>query len=293
MNTWSAARRWRASLCFALAFAAVGGGWAQETAPAAPAAPAGDTSIVVDGSTTVGPIAAAFAEHYMATHPGVNITVSMSGSGNGVRGLINGEIQVCTSSREMTPDEIAAARSRGVNPVEHVIAIDGLAIVVHPSNPVEELSLAQVRDIYAGRITNWSAVGGPDMGIVVISRDTNSGTYESFEKLVMGEERITQSAEYVGSSGALRARVQETPAAIGYVGQGFLDDTVKALVIDGVLPEEEEVRSGEYPIARPLYMYTNGEPEPGTHLHAFVTLSQTEEGRDLIESIGFVPLAEN
>lgn len=254
--------------------------------------------IVVDGSTTVGPIAKAFAEYYMAKHPDVDITVNESGSGNGAKSLINGTCDIADMSRFMKKKEFAAAVQNGVLPVAHAIAIDAVCLIVHPSNPVRQLTLEQVRDIYRGAISNWKEVGGPDKPIVVISRDTNSGTYETFERLVMthkvnGEkirEKIKPGAEYVGSNGAVRARVQSTPYAIGYVGLGFVDKTVKALEISGVYPSRESIASGRYPISRPLFMFTNGYPKLGTHLHAFVTLYLTEKGQEIIEEIGFVPL---
>ncbi|HSG29512.1 MAG TPA: phosphate ABC transporter substrate-binding protein, partial [Candidatus Krumholzibacterium sp.] len=217
-----------------------------------------DTRIVIDGSTTVGPIAKAFAEYYMSLYGDVNITVSESGSGNGAKSLINGMCDIADMSRFMKDKEFSAAVEKGVMPVAHVVAVDGLPVIVHPSNPVKGLTVGQVRDIYAGRINNWSEVGGPNVNIVRISRDTNSGTYESFEALVMNNEKIHESTEYVGSNGAVRQRVQSTPAAIGYAGLGFVDRTVKALEINGVMPDQVTVSSGLYPISRPLYMFTDG-----------------------------------
>ena len=249
-----------------------------------------DVTIVIDGSTTVGPIAKAFAEYYMSEHPGVNIPVSESGSGNGAKSLINGACDVADMSRFMKDGEFKAAVQKGIMPVAHVIAMDGLPIIVHPSNPVTNLTLAQIRGIYAGKIKSWKEVGGPDKQIVKISRDTNSGTYETFETMVMNREKIAADAEYVNSNGAARARVQSTPAAIGYAGLGFVDRTVKALSVDGIMPTRETVSSGVYPIARPLFMFTNGYPKLGSPLHAFVSLYLTRAGQEIIESIGFVPL---
>ncbi|MBN1884384.1 MAG: phosphate ABC transporter substrate-binding protein [Candidatus Krumholzibacteriota bacterium] len=256
----------------------------------APGAVAEETRIFIDGSTTVGPIAKAFAEYYMSLHPDVNVTVSESGSGNGAKSLINGTCDIADMSRFMKDKEFAAAVEKGRMPVAHVVAVDGLAIVVHPSNPVSKLTVAEVRDIYMGTITNWKQLGGPDVAIVMISRDTNSGTYETFENLVMKKEKIADTAEYVGSNGAIRQRVQSTPAAIGYVGLGFVDRSVKALTINGVYPDMNTVSSGVYPIARPLFMFTDGYPKLGTHLHAFVTLYLTEKGQEIVEEIGFVPV---
>lgn len=253
---------------------------------------AAEERITIDGSTTVGPIAKAFAEYYMSLHQDVNITVSESGSGNGAKSLINGMCDVADMSRFMKTKEFMAAVDKGRLPVAHAVAVDGLPIIVHPGNPVMDLSIEQVRDIYMGRITSWREVGGPDVQIVRISRDTNSGTYETFEKLVMNNEKIHENTEYVGSNGAIRQRVQSTPAAIGYAGLGFVDRTVKRLKINGIMPDYNTVSSGVYPIARPLFMFTDKYPKLGTHLHAFITLYLTPRGQEIIEEIGFIPVTK-
>ncbi len=251
---------------------------------------AAEEKIVIDGSTTVGPIAKAFAEYFMAANPDVNITVSESGSGNGAKSLMNNVCDIAAMSRPMKDNEFLAAAEKGIQPVAHVAALDGLPILVHPANPVGELTLEQIRAIYRGQITNWKDVGGPDIGIVLITRDTNSGTYETFEKLVMNREKISDKAEYVGSNGAIRQRVQSTPAAIGYAGLGFVDNTVKALKVNGIYPSPLTVRTGEYPIARPLFLYTSGYPKLGSALYRFVTLHLSEDGQEMVEEIGFVPV---
>jgi len=248
-----------------------------------------EETIVMDGSTTVGPIAKAFAEYYMKNNPGVNITVGESGSGNGAKSLINGTCQIGNMSRAMKDTEMEAAASKKVSPVDHIVAMDGLSAIVHPSNPIKGLTKAELKQIYNGEITNWKQLGGPDLKIVVISRDTNSGTYETWETLVMKADRITDRAEYVGSNGAIRQRVMSTPNAIGYVGLAFTEG-VKSLPINDVEPTPETVLDGSYPIARPLHMYTNGEPAEGTHVAKLVNLYKTDEGRKLIEETGFVPL---
>ena len=249
-----------------------------------------EDKIVIDGSTTVGPIAKAFAEYYMAAHPDVNVTVSESGSGNGAKSIMNGVCDIADMSRPMKDSEFKAAADKGIQPVAHVVALDGLPILVHPANPVQDLTVEQVRKIFLGEITNWSEVGGPDIKIVTISRETNSGTYETFEGMVMNNLKIREDCEYVGSNGAIRQRVQSTPAAIGYAGLGFVDKTVKALKIDGIYPSAETVQSGEYPIARPLFMYTNGYPKLGSPLYQFITIYLTEDGQEMVEEIGFVPV---
>jgi phosphate transport system substrate-binding protein len=221
----------------------------------------------------------------------VNITVSESGSGNGAKSLINAACDVATMSRPMKSSEKKAASDAGVLAIENIVAMDGIALAVHPSNPAGALTLDQTRAIYAGRIKNWKQLGGPDMPIVVVSRDTNSGTYETFETLVMKGEKMASGVEYVGSNGAIRQRVMSTAAAIGYVGLAFTEG-VKALKVNGVEPTHETVQDRSYPISRPLYMYTNGRTREGTHLNAFVNLSKTPEGRRIVEDTGFVPCKE-
>lgn len=248
--------------------------------------------LVIDGSTTVGPIGKAFAEYFMQQNPGVNVVVSESGSGNGARGIVNSTVDIGMLSRFMSVAEFKAAVDNDVRPVAHVVALDGLPVLVHPSNPVNNLTLDQVRDIYTGRIRNWRELGGPDLEIVFVSRDTNSGTYETFNTVVMRGETIHAACETVGSNGAIRQRVQTTPAAIGYAGLGFVDDTVKALQINGVAPSERTINSGDYPIARGLYMFTNGYPRMGTLLYRFMTLHLTPEGEEIVKSIGFVPVTQ-
>lgn len=248
--------------------------------------------IVVDGSTTLGPIAKAFAEYYMSANPDVNITVSESGSGNGVKSLLNRNCDVASISRAMTPGEYSAAAQQNVEPVAHVIALDGLSVLVHPANPVQDLTVDQVRRIYLGEISNWKQIGGPDKKIVPISRDTNSGTFETFKLIVMEDRNIRTDCEYVNSNGAARDRVQNTPGAISYVGIGFVDSGVKAVKINGVEASVETVKSGEYAVARPLYMYTNGYPAMGSPLFQYMTLHFTADGQSIIEGIGFVPLTE-
>lgn len=248
--------------------------------------------LVLDGSTTVGPIGKAFAEYFMKRNPDVNVTVSESGSGNGAKSILNGTCDIGMMSRFMKDTEFKACADKGVMPVAHVVALDGLPILVHPSNPVSDVTVDQIRAIYRGKIRNWKQLGGPDAEIVFISRDTNSGTYETFNKRVMGKETIAANCEYVGSNGAVRQRVQSTPAAIGYAGLGFVDDTVKALKVNGIAPTEATVIAGEYPIARPLFMFTNGYPKLGSVLYRFVTLHLTPRGEELVTSIGFVPVTQ-
>ena len=253
-------------------------------------AEAAEKKVVIDGSTTVEPIARAFAGYYMARHPEVTVTVSGTGSGNGAKSLINDRCHIADMSRFMKDKEFEAAVDAGVHPVFHTVAMDGIAVAVHKSNPVSGLSLDQLRKIYNGSIDNWSEVGGPDRDITVVSRDTTSGTYEVFGDIVLQGDRI-RDAEYVGSNAAARARVADTPGAIGYIGLGFVEG-VKALQIDGVTPTMKTVGAGEYPIARPLFMVTDGYPELGSPTQALVTMHLKPYGQEMIKGIGYVPVTQ-
>ncbi len=247
-------------------------------------------TLQIEGSTTVGPIADAFAEYFKSIYPDLQITVKKTGSGDGAAALLDGRCDIANMSRFMKAKEFETAVSKGIFPVAHAVAMDGVCVVVHPSNPVEKLTKAQVRDIYTGKVKNWKQVGGTNMPIVVVSRDTSSGTYETFHNLVMEKQEMASHIEYVNANPQAHARVRTTRGAIGYVGLGFVDSNVKALEIDGVMPSRKTIASGVYPVTRPLFMFTNGYPKLGSMIHKFCTFYLTERGQELIEEKGFVPL---
>lgn len=250
---------------------------------------AADETLVLDGSTTVGPIAKAFAEYYMDKNPGVNVTVNESGSGNGAKSLINDACDIANMSRFMKEKEFKAAVKNGIFPVAHAVAMDGLAIIVHKTNPLKNITMEQLAKVYAGEITNWKDLGGPNKDIVVISRDTSSGTYETFEKVVMRDMDVAGGVEKANSNGMVRSRVQQTEAAIGYVGVGFVDETTKSVTVERIPATVRTIATGVYPIARNLYMWTDGSPKLGSHVHKFTSLWLTPEGEKIIKEIGFVP----
>ena len=256
----------------------------------APAARAEQQDLQIEGSTTVGPIADAFAEAFQQKYPDLDITVKKTGSGDGAAALADERCDIATMSRFMKVKEFKKAAEKEILPVAHAVAMDGVCVVVHPSNPVRDLTTEQVRDIYMGQITNWNQVGGPDSPIVAISRDTSSGTYETFHKLVMKKKKMASEVEYVSSNPQSHARVKTTKNAVGYVGIGFLDRQVKALKVDGVMPSQETIVSGLYPVARPLFMFTAGYPKLGSMTHKFCTFHLTEEGQDIVQAKGFVPV---
>jgi phosphate transport system substrate-binding protein len=244
----------------------------------------------IEGSTTVGPIADGFAEVFKDMYPNVVITVNKSGSGTGAAALIDSRCDIATMSRFMKPQEFKDAIAKGVFPVAHVVAMDGVCIVVHPSNPVSALTSEQVRDIYLGKIKNWNQVGGPSAPIIAISRDTSSGTYDTFEHFVMKGGKMASSVEYVSTNPQAFARVKNTRGAIGYVGFGFVQTSVKALTLDGIKPSKQTILTGKYPVSRPLFMFTNGYPKLGSMAHKFVTFHLTERGQEVVEDKGFVPI---
>ncbi len=245
--------------------------------------------LVIDGSTTVGPIGDAFAEAFKDK---CDVTVSKTGSGDGAKSLVAGSCDIAMMSRFMKDKEFKTAVDKGIMPVAHVVAMDGVCSIVHPSNPVKSLTTAQIKDIYKGKITNWKQVGGADMPIVVISRDTSSGTYETFHGLVMKKEKMASHVEYVSSNPQSHARVKSTKGAIAYVGLGFVDREVRALKVDGVAPSRSTIAKGIYPVSRPLYLFTAGYPKLGSPAHLFCTFHLSEEGQEIVEAKGFVPVTD-
>jgi len=249
-----------------------------------------DKSIQIKGSDTMVNLGQAWAELFMEKNPSDFVAVTGGGSGTGLSSLISGTCDIAMSSRNIKAKEIVLAQKKGVNPNEIKVALDGLAVVVNPKNPIEKLTMDQLAGIFTGRIKNWKELGGTDMPIVVISRDTSSGTYETFHTLIMGKEQMAANVEYVNSNPQAHTRVKTTKGAIAYVGIGFVDANVKALKIDGILPTKKTISSGAYPLSRPLFLFTNGFPKLGSTTHKFSAFYLTEKGQEIIEAKGFVPL---
>lgn len=260
-------------------------------------------SIKIIGSNTVTPLSAVWAEEFMAMSPGVVIAVSGPGSGAGIAALINGTTDICQASRKIKVTEIEQAHSVGVDPFEIEVATDALSVIVHPSNPISELTIEQLSAIYTGNVTNWQEFGGNDAEIVVLSRDTNSGTHVFFKEHVvqmLGLDTEDKTLEY-GSNVLLLPstkegvnEVEKNPNVIFYPGLGYLTDKVKPLAIkktansSGVLPSLETALDGTYPIARPLLYYTNGAPE-GV-VKTYIDYCLAIEGQSKVTGIGYVPL---
>ncbi len=254
--------------------------------------PIGDPSrpIIMRGSTTVAPIAKAFADRYTAAHPDVRIAVEATSSGDGAKALINKRCDVACMSRFMKDEEFDAALAAGVHPVLHVVGVDGIAVIVHPDNPVGELNMDQLRGIFGGDITNWNQLGGPDEGILVVLHPPSSGTRALFSHTVMRGDPFGRS-EYLDDNPSVRARVSNTHAAIGFVSLGFLEG-VKPVTLAGVEPNHETVATGEYPIVRPLYLVTDGYPPMRSHLHRLVTAHRRSDGQKAVTDAGYVPVEE-
>jgi phosphate transport system substrate-binding protein len=245
--------------------------------------------IVIKGSTTVLPIAQKVAEAYMKEHPDVKISISGGGSGNGIKALIDGSTNIADSSRFIKPKEVKLAVERGAYPVPFAVAYDCIVPVVHPSNSVTDISMKQLKDVYMGKVKNWKELGGPDRKIVVISRDTSSGTYEVWHKKVLKKERVFPGALLQASNGAIVQAVAKNKNAIGYIGLGYMERTVKALTVNKVQGSEETTLNGTYPISRALYMFTAGWPT-GDTLKFLNYVTHPEKGQKLVSEIGFVPL---
>ncbi|MBV6392709.1 MAG: Phosphate-binding protein PstS [Anaerolineales bacterium] len=251
------------------------------------------------GSDTIVNLALAWAERYQADHADVRISVTGGGSGTGIAALINGTVDMANASRRIKEEEIAEARKKNVNPLEHVIARDAIAVIVNPENPVSELTLQQISDIYSGRIANWSEVGGEDRPIVRLSRETNSGTHIYFLETVLrlGDKEnktlFSMDTLLLPSSEGIIAEVRQNPNAIGYDGLGYVPDDLKTVAVAKeaggayVLPSIASVNDKSYPIARDLYMYTNGEPSGVVKEYLDWVLSA--EAQAIVAELGFVP----
>ncbi|MDV0444524.1 Phosphate-binding protein PstS [Methanimicrococcus sp. At1] len=251
-----------------------------------------DGTIAVSGSTSVLPLAQTLSENYMRENTDVIISVKGGGSGTGIAELIDGSNNIAMSSREIKDSEISNAGAKGINPVEHEIAKDGIAVIIHPSNPVPALTLDQLQKIYSGEIKNWKEVGGEDAEIAAIARDSSSGTQEFFKEAVMGEisfrnDLITQSA-----TGAVTQEVSQNPKAVGFIGAAYQNNAVKTVGIESggttVTPTEENILNGKYPLSRSLYLYTDKNTK--TAASEFIEYILSADGQKVVSEMGYAPL---
>jgi phosphate transport system substrate-binding protein len=245
--------------------------------------------LTIKGSTTVLPIAQKTVEAFMKENPDIKISLSGGGSSNGIKALIDGTTDVANASRFIKEKEVKAAMENGVFPVPFACAYDSIIPVVHSENNLTDITLAQLKDIYMGKIRNFKDIGGPDLEIVVISRDTSSGTYETWEEKVMEKERVTPRASLMASNGAVAQAVSNNKNAIGYIGIGYLNDSIRALKVNGIEGTEETTLSGLFPISRPLFMFTNGWPTGDTLKYINFVLHPAKGQKGVSES-GYVKL---
>ncbi len=264
------------------------------------AGPAGSQSLQIKGSDTMVNLGQAWAEGFTKDHPDANVAVTGGGSGTGIAALINGTADICEASRAMDEKELKLAAEKGVSPREHIAALDGLAVIVHPSNPVSRLTLAQLRDIFMGTVTDWKAVGGIPGKIIILSREVNSGTHVFFKEHVLrmgnakGPEEFAASALLLPSSQAIADEVANNPQAIGYYGMGYITLKQKVIAVaktdqcSYMTPTVASVTDNSYPISRPLYLYTNGEPK-GLAKN-FIDYVFSPAGQFIVAQVEFVPM---
>lgn len=239
-------------------------------------------SISMVGSTSMEKFVNALSEAFMAKYPGVTVTPQFVGSGAGIEAVTNGTADIGNASRNLTDEE----KANGI--VENIVAIDGIAVVVDPANEVSDLTKQQLSDIYTGTVTNWSEVGGADAPIVVVGREAGSGTRSAFEELLEIQDQCAYSNE-LDSTGAVMAKVASTPGSIGYVSLDVLDDTVKAVSLEGVAPSEETILAGDYFLSRPFVMATKGAVDEQNDLvKALFDFLGTDEGKEIITSVGLI-----
>jgi phosphate transport system substrate-binding protein len=212
--------------------------------------------------------------------------VAGTGSGDGIKALIDGTTDVANASRAMKSSEMELAKGKGVNPMAHVVALDCIVPIINPANPVSDLSIDQLRDIYMGKIKNWKEVGGEDREIVAVSRDSSSGTFEVWEEKIMKKEKVRPDAQMQASNGAVAQAVAGNKFAIGYVGIGYLNDQIKGVKVNGVMASKATALDKSYPVARELYMFTNGEPQGKAK--AYIDFILSAEGQKIAEEEGFV-----
>jgi len=257
-------------------------------------------SIQIKGSDTMVNLGQAWAEKYMEDNSGDFVAVTGGGSGTGLSSLISGTCDIAMSSRDIKDKEITLAKQKGINPYEIKVALDGLAVVVNPSNSVSNLTLDQLAGIFTGSITNWKEIGGKNEKIVILSREVNSGTHVYFKEHVLrkgdasGKEEFSPSALMLSSSQAIADEVAGNSAAIGYYGMGYISSRQKTIAVakndksEYINPSIENVLSGKYPISRPLFLYTNGEPQG--LVKKFVDYALSKEGQGIVVKTDFVPI---
>lgn len=238
------------------------------------------SDLTVAGSTSIQPFADKWAEVFMEKRPGLGVNVQGGGSSAGIQACRSGACQIGMSSRPLKPDEEDLH--------EIVVARDGLAVIVHPSNPIREMTLLQVMEVFLGGLRNWAPLGGPDRTITIVTREEGSGTRGAFQELVMGRTRIFKGAITQDSNGTVREIVAHDPYAIGFISLGLVNEQVRALGLDGAAASEDNIRNGSYKLVRPFLFVSQGEP---TGLAKdFIDFVLSDEGQELIKQEGLIPV---
>ncbi|HOW44493.1 MAG TPA: phosphate ABC transporter substrate-binding protein [Candidatus Aminicenantes bacterium] len=257
-------------------------------------------SLQIKGSDTMVNLGQAWAEEFMKADPSVSVAVTGGGSGTGIAALLSGTCDIAELSRELKPEEIALAKRKGFEPRQVSVALDGLAVVVHPANPIAQLTMDQLAAVFSGAVTNWKEIGGADLPIVVLSREVNSGTHVYFKEHVLRGNQKDSHVEFAAnalmlpSSQAIADEVAQNPGAIGYFGMGYISAKEKALAVAKdaaspfVAPTIENVVSQAYPISRPLLMVTRGEAQGLAARFLEYVLSPAGQG--IVARIDFVPV---
>jgi phosphate transport system substrate-binding protein len=246
--------------------------------------------LVIKGSDTLGAkLVPTLAEEYKAKNPSVSFEIAAEGSTTGIAAIIDGTSQIGMSSRRAKTTEVSAAQAKGVTMNPIIVAYDGIAIIVNANSPVKNLTKRQVEQIFAGDITDWSAVGGPAGKISIYTRNTSSGTYSDFKDLAMKKRDYASSSQKMAGNEQITSEVGKNPNGIGYVGLAYINDAgIKVVSIEGLVPDKASVLSKKYPYARPTFYYTNGDPTG--EAAKFIEFTLSDEGQKIAEKIGFVSI---
>lgn len=251
--------------------------------------------ITIKGSDTMVHLASSWAETFMKQNPDMEVSVTGGGSGTGIAALLNGTTDICAASRKIKNNELQLALQKNIHPHEIAVAKDGIAVVVHPDNPVKELTLQQLSKIFTDQSLRWSDVGGSDEEILVLSRESSSGTYVFFQEMVLKKQDYMQDAKLMPATSAIIQSVSTDKLAIGYVGLGYAlaaRDKVKIVAVKAddnstaVMPSDQTVKTGQYPIARPLFLYLNGEPQGA--VKKFMDFCLSAAGQAVVTDTGYV-----
>lgn len=265
--------------------------------------------VIVKGSDTMVNLTLSWAEEFMKAYPGISIQITGGGSGTGIASILNGTADAANISRELKPREIKKAAELGVVPKLYKVALDGIAVIVHPSNNINTLSITQIRDIFSGKIKNWEEVGGEDKQIVLYGRENSSGTYEYFKEVILESNSMNVKNDFAASTQVLQGTsslaeaVSKDIRGIGYGGVGYFakrndlkiiniktGSNITSPMLDGKM-NYNDIWNGSYPLARYLYCLTNGEPEGA--LKKFIVFITSQQGQKIVENMEYIPLPDS